>query len=139
MYRFTVKNNKADHKPIVVFFCVLTLIMCLFLNSVLSIIVCVIANLIAGVLVERKITVCQPHMGVIILEPNLFRFENHAYKVEGQISTKSRVFTGSVWLFIKGFSNNHWLIISANGVDKQSYARLKRAVLSAVNGAQESK
>ena len=98
-----------------------------------------IANLIAGILVERKITVCQPHMGVIILEPSLFRFENDAHKIEGQISPKSKVFMGSVWLFIKGFNNNHWLIISANGVDKQSYARLKRAVLSAVNGAQEPK
>ena len=58
---------------------------------------------------------------------------------KSQISPKSKVFTGSVWLFIKGFNNNHWLIISANGVDKQSYARLKRAVLSAVNGAQEPK
>jgi len=139
VYRFTVKNNKADHKPIVVFFCVLTLIMCLFLSSFLAILICIFANLTTGVLVWHKVKACQPQMGVIILEPSLFRFENDAHKIEGQISPKSKVFLGSVWLFIKGFNNNHWLIISANGVDKQSYARLKRAVLSAVNGAQGSK
>lgn len=117
----------------------LTLIFCLFLSSKLVMFLCVIINTLAAFLVWRKILATQPIRGVIILEPKLFRFEGDTLKVQGKITQKSRFYGNSIWLHIKGFSNNHWLIISANGVNKQSYARLKRATLSAINCALESK
>jgi len=139
VYRFTVTDNKADHKPVVVFFCMLALILCLFLSSVLAMLFCVVVNTVAGLFVWRKVLAAHPIRGVVILEPNLFRFESQSLKIQGEISTQSRILGSSVWLYIKGFSKNHWLIISANGVNEQSYARLKRATLSAISGAAGSK
>ena len=117
----------------------LTLILCIFLSSKLAMFLCVIINASAAFLVWLKIVATHPISGVIILEPKLFRFEGETLKIQGEISTKSRLYGSSIWLHIKGFSNNHWLIISANGVNKQSYARLKRATLSAISCAEESK
>ena len=96
-------------------------------------------NVTAGFVVWQKVLAIHPIDGVIILEPKLFRFEGGSLKVQGEISKKSHFYGNSIWLHIKGFSNNHWLIISANGVNKQSYARLKRATLSAISCAEESK
>ncbi|MEM5513077.1 hypothetical protein WNY79_09285 [Pseudoalteromonas sp. AS84] len=117
----------------------LGLILCLFLSSVLAIIFCLVMNVTAGFVVWQKVLAIHPTDGVIILEPKLFRFEGEGLKIQGEISKKSRFYGNSIWLHIKGFSNNHWLIISANGVNKQSYARLKRATLSAISCAEESK
>ena len=139
MYRFIVTNNKTDHKPIVVFFCVLTLTLCLFTTSVLATLFCITLNIIAGFIVWRKIVTAQPEQGVILLEPNQFRFENEERLIQGVIGKQSRLFGRSVWLYINGFSENYWLIISANSVDEQSYARLKRATLAAINYALESR
>lgn len=139
MYRFTVTNNKADHKPFVVFFCLLALLLCLFLSTIKAILFCALISALIGLLVWRKVLKSHPVSGVIILQPTLFRFENNAIKIQGQIGTKSFIFASSAWLYIKGFNKNHWLIITANGVNEQSYARLKRAVLSAVKGEKVSK
>ena len=139
MYRFIVTNNKTDHKPIVVFFCVLTLTLCLFTTSVLATLFCITLNIIAGFIVWRKIVTAQPEQGVILLEPNQFRFDNEERLIQGVIGKQSRLFGSSVWLYINGFSENYWLIISANSVDEQSYARLKRATLAAINCVLESK
>ncbi|WP_240917376.1 MULTISPECIES: hypothetical protein [unclassified Pseudoalteromonas] len=117
----------------------LSLILCLFLDSLLAMLFCLIINILAGFLVWQKVLVIHPNHGVIILEPKLFRFEGEGLKIQGEISKKSRFYGNNIWLHIKGFSNNHWLIISANGVNEQSYARLKRATLSAVNCVLESK
>lgn len=92
---------------------------------------CIIVNALTGLLAWRKILAAHPPQGVIILEPNQFRFESTTLKIQGEISVKSRLFGNSAWLYIKGFSTNHWLIISANGVDEQSFVRLKRALLNA--------
>ena len=137
MYRFTVTDNKTDHKPIVVFFCVLTLVLCLFMNSVMAILFCIALNSVAGIIVWRKIVAAQPQQGIILLEPNQFRFEGSGRQIQGAISKQSRLLGQSVWLYINGFSKNYWLIISANSVDEQSYARLKRATLAAANRAAE--
>jgi hypothetical protein len=131
VYRFTVTENKADHKPIVVFFCMLALILCLFLSSVTAMIFCIVVNALSGLFVWRKILAAHPLQGTIILEPNQFRFESTTLKIQGEISIKSRLFGNSIWLYIKGFNTNHWLIISANGVNEQSYVRLKRALFNA--------
>jgi len=139
VYRFTVTNNKADHKPIVVFFCMLSFILCLFLDSLLAMLFCLILNALAGLIMWRKLLAIHPHEGIIILEPKLFRFEGESLKIQGEISNKSRFYGNNIWLHIKGFSNNHWLIISANGVNEQSYARLKRATVGAINCVLESK
>lgn len=139
MYRFTVTNNQTDHKQIVVFFCVLTLILCLFTTSILATLFCIALNIVAGIIVWRKIVAAQPEQGVILLEPNQFRFENEKLLIQGVIGKQSRLLGHSVWLYINGFSENYWLIISANSVDEQSYARLKRATLAAINCALESK
>ncbi|MEI8642026.1 hypothetical protein P4S68_16855 [Pseudoalteromonas sp. Hal099] len=72
-------------------------------------------------------------------KPKQIRFENENLKVQGQITPKTKILNTSVWLHIKGFNKRQWLIISANGVNKQSYARLKRAALIAINGEVESK
>lgn len=117
----------------------LAFVLCLPLNSFLAMLFCVVINIFAGLFVWRKILAAHPVRGVIILEPNQFRFENESLQVQGTISAKSRLFGNSVWLYIRGFSKNHWLIISANGVNAQSYARLKRATLSAINSARELK
>ncbi len=139
MYRFTVTDNKTDHKPIVVFFCVLTLVLCLFMNSVVATLFCIALNTLAGIIVWRKIVAAQPQQGIILLEPNQFRFEGSGRQIQGAISKQSRLLGQSVWLYINGFSKNYWLIISANSVDEQSYARLKRATLDAANRAAELK
>ena len=139
MYRFTVTNNQTDHKQIVVFFCVLTLILCLFTTSILATLFCIALNIVAGIIVWRKIVAAQPQQGIILLEPNQFRFEGSGRQIQGVISKQSRLLGQSVWLYINGFSKNYWLIISANSVDEQSYARLKRATLAAINCALESK
>ena len=139
MYRFTVTDNQTDHKQIVVFFCVLTLILCLFTTSILATLFCIALNIDAGIIVWRKIVAAQPEQGVILLEPNQFRFENEKLLIQGVIGKQSRLLGRSVWLYINGFSENYWLIISANSVDEQSYTRLKRATLAAINCALESK
>ena len=139
MYRFTVTDNKTDHKPIVVFFCVLTLVLCLFMNSVVVTLFCIALNIVAGIIVWRKIVAAQPQQGIILLESNQFRFEGSGRQIHGLISNQSRLLGQSVWLYINGFSKNYWLIISANSVDEQSYARLKRATLEAINYVAESK
>jgi hypothetical protein len=139
VYRFTVTDNKTDHKPIVVFFCVLTLVLCLFMNSVVATLFCIALNTLAGNIVWRKIVAAQPQQGIILLEPNQFRFEGSGRQIQGAISKQSRLLGQSVWLYINGFSKNYWLIISANSVDEQSYARLKRATLEAINYVAESK
>ncbi|WP_415636524.1 hypothetical protein [Pseudoalteromonas distincta] len=117
----------------------LSLILCLFLSSVLAMIFCLAMNVVAGFVVWQKVLAIHPNHGVIILKSKLFRFEGETLKIQGEISKKSRFYGNSIWLHIKGFSNSHWLIISANGVNKQSYARLKRATLSAINCVLESK
>lgn len=133
MYRFIVTNNKTDHKPIVVFFCVFTLVLCLFLTSAVAVLLCISLNIISGFIVWRKIRAAQPEQGVILLEPNQFRFENEERHIQGEISKQSRLVGRSIWLYINGFSKHDWLIIAANSVDEQSYARLKRATLAAIN------
>ncbi len=91
MYRFTVTNNQTDHKQIVVFFCVLTLILCLFTTSILATLFCIALNIVAGIIVWRKIVAAQPEQGVILLEPNQFRFENEKLLIQGVIGKQSRL------------------------------------------------
>ncbi|MEM6981575.1 MAG: hypothetical protein AAF510_01130 [Pseudomonadota bacterium] len=117
----------------------LTLILCLFTTSILATLFCIAVNIVAGIIVWRKIVAAQPEQGVILLEPNQFRFENEKLLIQGVIGKQSRLLGRSVWLYINGFSENYWLIISANSVDEQSYTRLKRATLAAINCALESK
>ncbi|WP_310736816.1 hypothetical protein [Pseudoalteromonas sp. SG43-3] len=117
----------------------LSLLLCMFLDAALAMLFCVIINAIAAYIVWRKILAIHPTQGVIILEPKLFRFEGETLKVQGEITQKSRFYGNSIWLHIKGFSEHHWLIISANGVNEQSYARLKRATVGAINCVLESK
>lgn len=139
MYRFTVVNNKAEQRPVVLFFCLLSVVLGLYLSSFFSIVVCITVNTIAFYWIWQKIVAIHPESGVIILEPKQIRFENESLKVQGQITPKTKILNTSVWLHIKGFNKRQWLIISANGVNKQSYARLKRAALIAINGEVESK
>jgi len=80
-----------------------------------------------------------PVNGVIILEPKQIRFESEILNIQGQLTPKTKILNTSVWLHVKGFNKRQWLIISAKGVDKQSYARLKRAALITINGEEESK
>ncbi|TMP66980.1 hypothetical protein CWB76_17635 [Pseudoalteromonas sp. S1609] len=117
----------------------LTLVLCLFMNSVVATLFCIALNTLADIIVWRKIVAAQPQQGIILLEPNQFRFEGSGRQIQGAISKQSRLLGQSVWLYINGFSKNYWLIISANSVDKQSYARLKRATLDAANRAAELK
>ncbi|KPH91286.1 hypothetical protein CWC14_11790 [Pseudoalteromonas sp. S3260] len=117
----------------------LTLVLCLFMNSVVATLFCIALNTLAGIIVWRKIVAAQPQQGIILLEPNQFRFEGSGRQIQGVISKQSRLLGQSVWLYINGFSKNYWLIISANSVDEQSYARLKRATLEAINYVAESK
>ncbi|MEL0655280.1 hypothetical protein V6257_09590 [Pseudoalteromonas issachenkonii] len=117
----------------------LSFILCLFLDSLLAMLFCLIINALAGLIMWRKVLAIHPHEGIIILEPKLFKFEGESLKIQGEISNKSRFYGNNIWLHIKGFSNNHWLIISANGVNEQSYARLKRATVGAINCVLESK
>lgn len=117
----------------------LTLLFCLFLDTVLAVLFCVIINAMAAYIFWRKVLEIHPIKGLIILEPKVFRFVGETLKVQGEITQKSRFYGNSIWLHIKGFNEHHWLVISTNGVDAQSYARLKRATLSAINCALESK
>lgn len=139
MYRFTVVNNKAEHRPVVQFFCLLSVVIGLYLSSFFSIVVCLTLNAIALCWVWQKILAIHPDSGVIILEHKQIRFENENVKIQGQITPKTIILNTSVWLHIKGFNKRQWLIISANSVNNQSYARLKRAALIAINGEEESK
>lgn len=122
-----------------VFFCILTLVLCLFLSSFSAILFCIGINVLSGLIVWRKILAAQPSRGIIILEPKQFRFENSERQIQGVISKQSRLVGRSVWLYINGFSKNYWLIIAANSVDEQSYARLKRMTVAAINCAEGSK
>ena len=90
----------------------LSFILCLFLDSLLSMLFCLIINALAGLVMWRKVLAIHPNEGIIILEPKLFRFEGESLKIQGEISNKSRFYGNNIWLHIKGFSNNHWLIIS---------------------------
>ena len=139
MYRFTVVNNKAEHRPVVLFFCLLSVVLGLYLSSFFSIVVCLTLNAIALCWVWQKILAIHPDSGVIILEHKQIRFENENVKIQGQITPKTIILNTSVWLHIKGFNKRQWLIISANSVNNQSYARLKRAALIAINGEEVSK
>lgn len=139
MYRFTVVNNKAEHRPVVLFFCLLSVVLGLYLSSFFSIVVCLTVNAIALCWVWQKILAIHPGSGVIILEHKQIRFENENVKIQGQITPKTIILNTSVWLHIKGFNKRQWLIISANSVNNQSYARLKRAALIAINGEEVSK
>lgn len=139
MYRFTVVNNKAEHRPVVLFFCLLSVVIGLYLSSFFSIVVCLTLNAIALCWVWQKILAIHPDSGVIILEHKQIRFENENVKIQGQITPKTIILNTSVWLHIKGFNKRQWLIISANSVNNQSYARLKRAALIAINGEEVSK
>jgi uncharacterized membrane protein len=136
VYRFSVTANKADHKPIVVFFCLQAILLCLFLTSVWAMVFCVLVSLLAAIMVWQKIVAAHPLNGVVILDANQFRFENDSLHVQGVITAKSRLFSKSIWLYINGFSKNYWLIISANSVDLQNYTRLKRATLNAINAVE---
>lgn len=100
---------------------------------------CIIINILAGFRVWYQIQSAQPEEGVIILEPKHFRFINESVYVQGAISAHSCLFGNSVWLYIKGFNKNKWLIISACSVGEQNFARLKRATLEAINTSSESK
>ncbi|WP_327077724.1 protein YgfX [Pseudoalteromonas sp. P1-25] len=121
------------------FFCLLSVVIGLYLSSFFSIVVCLTLNAIALCWVWQKILAIHPDSGVIILEHKQIRFENENVKIQGQITPKTIILNTSVWLHIKGFNKRQWLIISANSVNNQSYARLKRAALIAINGEEESK
>lgn len=123
----------------VLFFCLLSVVLGLYLSSFFSIVVCLTVNAIALCWVWQKILAIHPGSGVIILEHKQIRFENENVKIQGQITPKTIILNTSVWLHIKGFNKRQWLIISANSVNNQSYARLKRAALIAINGEEESK
>ncbi|WP_327077926.1 protein YgfX [Pseudoalteromonas sp. P1-7a] len=123
----------------VLFFCLLSVVIGLYLSSFFSIVVCLTLNAIALCWVWQKILAIHPDSGVIILEHKQIRFENENVKIQGQITPKTIILNTSVWLHIKGFNKRQWLIISANSVNNQSYARLKRAALIAINGEEESK
>jgi hypothetical protein len=139
VYRFTVSNNKIDHKFIVVFFGIMTLLLGLFLSTVWAIIFCVFINIFSARLVWLKMCKYTPSHGVIILDGARLQFESDSLRFQGEVTTKSRLFYNSVWLHLQGFNQHHWLIILANGVDAQSYARLKRAALGGTNPASELK
>nr|WP_249935907.1 protein YgfX [Pseudoalteromonas sp. S3785] len=109
------------------------------MSSFFSIVVCLTLNAIALCWVWQKILAIHPDSGVIILEHKQIRFENENVKIQGQITPKTIILNTSVWLHIKGFNKRQWLIISANSVNNQSYARLKRAALIAINDEEESK
>ncbi|WP_349654487.1 protein YgfX [Pseudoalteromonas sp. S3785] len=121
------------------FFCLLSVVLGLYLSSFFSIVVCLTLNAIALCWVWQKILAIHPDSGVIILEHKQIRFENENVKIQGQITPKTIILNTSVWLHIKGFNKRQWLIISANSVNNQSYARLKRAALIAINDEEESK
>ncbi|WP_349665942.1 hypothetical protein [Pseudoalteromonas sp. S3776] len=121
------------------FFCLLSVVLGLYLSSFFSIVVCLTLNAIALCWVWQKILAIHPDSGFIILEHKQIRFENENVKIQGQITPKTIILNTSVWLLIKGFNKRQWLIISANSVNNQSYARLKRAALIAINGEEKSK
>ena len=139
MYRFSVTNNIADHKPFVVYFSLFAVCYSLFLTTILAQIISLISCAIFGYVSWQWYKKSHPQQGVFILAPSQCRFENNTLKINGQISNRSRVYQRSVWLYIEGFANSHWLIINASGVDEQSFIRLKRATLAARHGPEESK
>lgn len=65
---------------------------------------CIALNTLAGIIVWRKIVAAQPQQGIILLEPNQFRFEGSGRQIQGLISNQSRLLGQSVWLYINGFS-----------------------------------
>ena len=139
MYRFTIDNNIADHKPFVVYFSLFAVCFSLFLTTLYAQIICLISCAVCGFISWQWYKKSHPQQGVFILAPPQCRFENNTLKINGQISNRSRVYQRSVWLYIDGFANSHWLIINASGVDEQSFIRLKRATLAARREQKESK
>ncbi|MAD03087.1 protein YgfX [Pseudoalteromonas sp. MEBiC 03485] len=130
MYRFTVTNNTTDHKPFVVFFCLIAIILCFAYQHVIAQLLACLACLFLAILCFKKAQHAQPENGVIILEQAELRFVNDNLKIQGQIMAKSYVFANFVVLRLAGFYKSHWLIINAASVDEMSYSRLKRAIIA---------
>ena len=139
MYRFSVTNNIPDHKPFVVYFSLFAVCYSLFLTTLTAQIICLLSCAICAFISWQWYKKSHPAQGVFILASPQCRFENDSLKINGQISSRSRVYQHSVWLYIEGFANSHWLIINASGVDEQSFIRLKRATLAARCEHKESK
>ncbi|MBQ4831934.1 hypothetical protein J8L70_01645 [Pseudoalteromonas sp. MMG010] len=130
MYRFSVLNNKVDHQPVVVFFLLICLLTGILAPSWKTLFVIFIINGFAAWWVWQKIHTITPRNGIIVLDANLLRFSNQQSNLQGEITKKSWVFNAYVLLNLQGFSHTHWLIISANGIDSQSFVRLKRTIVT---------
>ncbi|WOC25414.1 hypothetical protein LY624_12595 [Pseudoalteromonas sp. N1230-9] len=130
MYRFTVKNNFPDHKPFVVFFCFLALLLYFSYSHILSELLACFACLVIGVVCFKKVKQAQPSEGVIILQQSQLGFFNEQLQLQGKISPKSYVFANHVVIRLIGFYQSHWLIISSASVDELSFSRLRRAVIA---------
>ncbi len=130
MYRFTVKNNTPDHKPFVVFFCLIAILLCFAYQHVIAQLLVCLCCLIIAVISFKKFQQAQPENGFILLEQAELRFINDTLKIQGQITTKSYVFANFVVLRLAGFYQSHWLIINAASVDEVDFSRLKRAIIA---------
>jgi hypothetical protein len=130
VYRFTVTNNTPDHKPFVVFFCLIAIILCFAYQHIIAQLLACLCCLIIAVISFKKVQQSQPEKGVVILEQTDLRFASDTINMQGQITAKSYVFANFVVLRLAGFYQSHWLIISAASVDEVSYSRLKRAIIA---------
>ncbi|WP_421418720.1 hypothetical protein ACN9JF_11725 [Pseudoalteromonas lipolytica] len=130
MYRFSVKQNTPDHKPFVVFFCFIAIILSFAYQQLFSQCLVFVSSFIIGVISYKKVTQLQPTHGAIILEQSQLRFLNNRVQMQGAISPKSKIFSNFVVIKLAGFYKSHWLIITAASVDEVSFSRLKRAIIA---------
>ena len=139
MYRFCVINNKADHKPFVVCFGLFAFCFCAFLTTLFTQVSTLLLSLLIGLRCWRWYKQHHPVQGTLIVDSSHCHFVNLENEITGKIGCKSRAYQHSVWLNVIGLGHTHWLIINANGCDKQSFIRLKRAVLASAKDAVVSK
>lgn len=130
MYRFQVINNKADHLPLVVCFSLFAVCFSLFLTHPVVQTLSVTLTCFIGYFSWQWYWRAHPLQGTVILDSGHCHFVNAELEINGTISSKSRVYQHSVWLYIEGLTRSHWLIINTSGVNEQSFIRLKRTVLS---------
>ncbi|MCQ8877965.1 hypothetical protein NQT69_08155 [Pseudoalteromonas shioyasakiensis] len=91
---------------------------------------CILFTGMTGYLCWRWFRRAHPLQGTFVLDGTNCHFINAEQEINGMISSRSRAYQHCIWLNLIGFSQAQWLIINANGLDEESFIRLKRAVLA---------
>ncbi len=133
MYSIELRNNRIDHKGIVVFFLLLWLTLCLLVSLWQSYLLATLACFLCCLYYLRRLKKASPLNGRITLDDNILTLASDEMTCDGAVSGASLLFDS--WLALK-LKRRHgkgydWLCVSAAAMEAADFARLRRAVISA--------